>query len=68
MKDTVRNALCIVIGFVVLWYAGAMFNFFPFMGDDLAIRAVGFTGLLIILVVIICTCWIIETIRKNHDK
>ncbi len=66
MKDTVRNALCIVIGFVVLWYAGAMFNFFPFMGDDLAIRAVGFTGLLIILVIIICTCWIIETIRKNN--
>ena len=65
MKGTVRNALCIIVGSVVLWYAGAMFNFFPFMADNPTIRTVGFTGLLIALVIVICACWIIETIRKN---
>ncbi|WP_186566987.1 hypothetical protein [Lawsonibacter celer] len=69
MKNAARNAVCIIAGFVVLWYVGAMFNFFPFLADDLAIRAVGFTGLLIVAVIVICTCWIITKLEeKNHGK
>lgn len=64
MKNVIRNAIAIVIGYIVLWYAGAMFNFFPFLGDN---DGVGFTGLLIVIVIIICTCWIVDTIQ-NKDK
>ena len=63
-KDTLRIVASIVIGYVVLWYAGAMFNFFPFLGDD-AVSAIGFTGLLICLVIVACTCWIIDEIKKK---
>ena len=62
MKNDVRNAVCIVIGFIILWWMGGMFNFFPFIGDD---SAVGFTGLLVVIVIVICTCWIIDTIRTK---
>lgn len=65
MKNDVRNAVCIIIGFIILWYVGAMFNFFPFIGGDLAINAVGFTGLLVVIAMVICTCWIIDTIQTK---
>lgn len=61
----IRVTVSIIIGYIVLWYAGAMFNFFPFLGDDFAVRAVGFTGLLICIVVVLCTYWIISEIRKK---
>lgn len=64
-NNIIRVAVPIIIGYIVLWYAGAMFNFFPFLGDDFAVRAVGFTGLLICIVVVLCTCWIISEIRKK---
>lgn len=64
-EDLVRNAVSIIVGFVVLWYAGAMFDFLPFLGDDFAVRAIGFTGLLICAVIVVCTCWIINIIKKN---
>ncbi len=60
-----REIAAIIIGFIGLWYAGAMLNFFPFMADDLSIGAVGFTGLLLCIVVVLCTRRIIEEIRKN---
>lgn len=63
-KDRFRIAVSIVIGYIVLWYAGAMFSFFPFLGDD-AISAIGFTGLLICLVIVACACWIIDEIKKK---
>ena len=62
MKNDERNAVCIIIGFIILWYVGAMFNFFPFIGDD---SAVGFTGLLVVIAMVICTCWIIDTIKTK---
>ena len=65
MKNIIKNAICLVVGFIVLWYAGAMINFFPFTGDDLAIRAVGFTGLLVVIAMVVCTCWIVITIRNK---
>lgn len=63
-KNTFRIVVSIVIGYIVLWYVGAMFSFFPFLGDD-AVSAIGFTGLLICLVIVACACWIIEEIRKK---
>lgn len=65
MKDIQRNAICMVIAYIILWYAGAMFNFFPFIANDLVIGAVGFAGLLVVITIVICTCWIIDTIRKS---
>lgn len=62
MKDMERYALLIVIGYIVLWYVGV--SLFPLLGDSLN---VGFTGLLIVIVIVICTCWIIDTIQKK-DK
>lgn len=60
-----REIAAMITGFVVVWYAGAMLNCFPFMVDDLSINAVAFTGLLLCIVIVICTCRIIEEIRKN---
>lgn len=65
MKDVIRYAICLVIGYVVLWYAGAQFGFFPFLGDS---KGVGFTGLLIVIVIVVCTCWIIETIQRQGGE
>lgn len=64
-NNIVRNGICMIVVFIVLWYAGAMFNFFPFIGGDLVINAVGFTGLLIAIVIVMCTCWIIDTIQNK---
>ena len=47
-------------GVIVSFYAGAMFGFFPFAADDLAIRAIGFCTLIICMVVAVCTCIIIN--------
>ena len=66
-SNNLKNAIAIIVGFMVLWYVGAMFNFFPFLGDDLAIRAVGFTGLLLCFALVVCTCWIIHEMH-NRDK
>ena len=65
MKNIIRNIACIVCGFIALWYAGLAADFFPFSGNDLALRAVGFTGLLVVLVVVISACWIVTEIRKK---
>ena len=64
-KDMLRIAVSFVICYVVLWYAGAMFNFFPFCGDDFAVRAIGFTGFLICLLIVACACWIIHEMKKK---
>ena len=66
MKDNLlREAISIVVGFIILWYIGAMFNFFPFAFDNLTVGAIGFTGLLICIVIVVCTYWIIHSIRKK---
>ena len=64
-KDILRMAIFIVVHYFVLWYAGAMLNFFPFYAGDLAICAIGFTGLMLCVVIVVCTCWIIYEIRKK---
>ena len=68
MKDNcLREVAAIIVGFIVAWYAGAMFDFFPFMGDDLSISAIGFTGLLLCIVVVICTIWIVKEVQKKKN-
>lgn len=64
-KDMLRLAIYVVIGYLVLWYTGAMYNFFPFLGNDFAVRAIGFTGLLICMVIVACTCWMIHENKKK---
>lgn len=64
-KDLLRNAVSIVVGFIAFWYAGAMMDFLPFIGNDPAVKAIGFTGLLLCIVIVVCTCWILESIQKK---
>ena len=59
MGKNLKKALAVVVGYIVLWYAGAMFNFFPFLGDS-----AGYTGLLLCGALAVCTCWVIDEIRK----
>lgn len=55
----------IVIGVVVLFYIGAMFDFFPFIADDLVIRALGFCTLIICIVLAVCTCFLLDHLDKK---
>lgn len=51
----------VLIGVIILFYTGAMFNFFPFtIVNDLVLRGVGFCTLIICLVIAVCTCIILE--------
>lgn len=59
------QAIAIVIGFIVLWYCGAMLDFFPFTADIFAVKAIGYTGLLLCIVIVGCTHWIISEIKKK---
>ncbi len=61
MDKNLKNALALVVGYIVLWYAGAMFNFFPFLGDS-----AGYTGLLLCGVLAVCTCRVGE--RQNDHR
>lgn len=53
------------IGVVGLDYIGGMFNYFPFLADDLAIRAIGFSTLIICLVIAVCTCVLMDYLDKK---
>lgn len=64
-NNIIRIVVSIIIGYIVLWYAGAMLNFLPFLADDFAVRAIGFTGLIICVVVVLCAYWIISEIKKK---
>ena len=63
MGKNLKKALAVVVGYIVLWYAGAMFNFFPFLGDS-----AGYTGLLLCGALAVCTCWVIDEIRKLRPE
>lgn len=64
-KYCIRLILAIVVGVIIAYYAGAMFNFLPFVADDLAIRAVGFATLIISTVIAVCTCIVVMAIRNR---
>lgn len=54
----------VMIGVIAAFYAGAMFNFFPFFANDLTIRAMGFCTLIICVVIAVCTCIIISNKKE----
>ena len=69
MKDYLKIILGTVLGTILAWYAGAMLGFFPFAGNDLAVREIGFCTLIICTVIAVCTCIILSAVRKsNHGK
>ena len=57
--------LFVIMGVIIAFYAGAMLNFFPFIGDDLTIKAIGFCTLIICTVVAVCTHFIMEKMDKK---
>ena len=63
--SAVKRIAGMLAEFMILWYLGAMANFFPFMGDDFGVRAAGYTGLLICLNLGLCAGWIVEELRKT---
>ncbi len=65
MKNGWRFILGVAVGALAAYYAGAMFNFFPFLADDFAVRAIGFGTLIVCIVVAVCTSLIISKIEKK---
>lgn len=63
MNQNTRFVLYVIVGVIAAYYVGAMLNFFPFLADDLEIRAIGFCTLIICTVIAVCTC-----VLKNKDK
>ncbi len=60
-----RKLAAVVVGFVILWYAGAMLDFFPFsIANDMSINAAAYTGLLVCVVMVLCAGWIVEEIHR----
>lgn len=55
----------VVIGVVFSYYIGGMFGFFPFIADDLVVRALGFCTLIICSVIAICTCILLDSFNKK---
>ena len=64
-KNNIRIIVEVIVGVILAYYAGAMVNFFPFIGDDLLMREIGFCTLIICTVIAVCTCIIIS---NNNDK
>ena len=64
-KGMFQVVFTIIIGYIVFWYAGGMINFIPFIANDFAVRAIGFTGLLLCSVIVFCACWIIREMKKK---
>ena len=56
----IRIIIGVIAGVIAAYYAGAMFNFLPFLAGDLTISAVGFCTLIICVVIAVCTCIIIS--------
>ena len=65
MKLQTKLMIGIVVGVFAAYYTGLMFGFRMFLSNDSAIRAIGFSTLVICVVVGICTCIIISEINKK---
>lgn len=50
----------VFIGVIIAYYIGAMMGFAPFIADDLVISAIGFSTLIISMVIAVCTCFIMK--------
>lgn len=64
-NNNIRILVGVIVGVICAYYLGAMMNFFPFIGDNLVMREIGFCTLIICTVVAICTCIIIS---HDNDK
>ena len=60
----IKMIVGVIVGVIAAYYAGAMFNFFPFIAGDLTISAIGFCTLIICVVIAVCTCVIISNKKK----
>ncbi len=67
MKSIACFIIGMMIGVFIAFYIGAMFNFMPFLSDDLVISAIGFCTLIVSVVVAICTCIIIKKIENKKE-
>ena len=68
MDEKTRFILCIVVVAIVAFYAGAVFSFFPFWFDNVAVQAVGFGTLIDCTVTAVCTCVIEDAVKGKKDK
>ena len=50
----IKFLLLIILGFIGAYYLGAMFNFFPFVGELLYCE-IAYCSLLVSIVIVICT-------------
>lgn len=66
--NALKFVLSVIGGAVVAFYVGAMFGFFPFFANNLMIRAVGFSTVIICAVIAICTCIIVKKIEKGNNE
>lgn len=61
-----RKLAAVIVGYVFLWYVGAMFDFFPFsLADDLSISASAYSGLLVCIVAVLCAGWIVQAMKSK---
>jgi hypothetical protein len=49
MLKLIKRVIKVMISFYLLWLLGASFNFFPFLGDQLEWREIGYCSWLIII-------------------
>lgn len=68
MKQSWRYIICVIVCVVLSWYAGAMFNFFPFWGDNYLARELGFCTLILSVVIAISTCVIVNYSGKHKSS
>ena len=68
MKKLWKYVLSIGLGVTAAWYIGAMFNFFPFLGEELVYAEIGFCTLIICVVLAVCTCLIIDAVKDPRRK
>ena len=66
MNENVKFVLTVMGAVFAAYYVGAMYDFLPFLADDLAIRAVGWGTMTICVVIAVCTC-ILKNNRNGKD-
>ena len=60
MKDSTRFVLFVVVAVAVLYYAGAMFGFLPFLSQNQTVAAIGFSTILLSALSASCTVLILK--------
>lgn len=55
----------VLVSAMILIYIGGMFNYFPFIADDLTLRGIEYCTMVICGVAAACTCRILSEINKK---